>query len=516
MQKRNLFTQIEETHLSSNSFDLSHEVKMSSKFGLIYPVMWEECIPGDKHYISCYGLNRLAPLVAPVMQRFDIFFHTFFVPFRLLWEGYERYMTGGDDGIPVEPPIYPFIRFGSDLANGGLEDYLGMPTGSGIVGQTEDVSAMPFAAYQFIYNEYYRDQNLINKVAHVKLVDGNNTAFSGDLTTMRRRAWEHDYFTSCLPTAQKGQPVNIPLGSQRVVLEDGNFNMQLIKKAADHIGDDTIHPLWKTGTNELATDIGVPSVLDPNSTFVTEDSGEATTIADFRRAFKLQEFLEKSMRGGTRYSEFNLSMYGVRSPDARLQRPEYVTGSKTPFMISEVLNTTGTDDAPQGTMSGHGVAISDGYGGSYYCQEHGIIMTLMSIIPKTSYQQGIPKKFIKINDRYETYFKQFEGVGEQAVERREVYAWQGETGKQPFGYIPRYSEYKFANSRVSGDFRSSLDFWHDGRIFSSAPSLNQQFIECTPDTRIFAVEDGTDYVWQHIHVKHKATRKMAYYGTPHF
>ena len=130
--------------------------------------------------------------------------------------------------------------------------------------------------------------------------------------------------------------------------------------------------------------------------------------------------------------------------------------------------------------------------------------------------QGIPKKFLKINDRYETFFKQFEGVGEQAVENREVYAFQGATGSEPFGYIPRYSEYKFANSRVAGDFRTTLDYWHDARIFASAPALNQEFIECTPDTRIFAVEDGTDYIWQHIHVKHKAVRKMAYYGSPHF
>jgi len=516
MQKKNLFTQVEMTHLDSNSFDLSHDVKMSSKFGLLYPVMWEECIPGDKHYISCYGLNRLAPLVAPVMQRFDIFFHTFFVPFRLLWESYEVYMTGGDDGAPVEAPVYPFFNLqGVDIPIGSLGDYLGLPAGSGST-DTEEVSAMPFAAYQLIYNEYFRDQNLINKVPNVKLIDGSNNGTYSTLSTVRRRAWEHDYFTSCLPTAQKGQPVNIPLGSQRVILEDGNFNPQLIRKASDHTLSGAGAGLVLTGTHEFSDAAGELKVLDPNSTFVTDDTGEATTIADLRRAFKLQEFLEKSMRGGTRYSEFNLSMYGVRSPDARLQRPEYITGSKTPFVVSEVLNTTGTDDAPQGAMSGHAVAIADGYGGSYYCQEHGIIMTIMSILPKTSYQQGIPKKFLKINDRYETYFKQFEGVGEQAVEKREVYAWQGATGKEPFGYIPRYSEYKFANSRVSGDFRTTLDFWHDGRIFATPPSLNQQFIECTPDTRIFAVEDGTDYVWSHIHVKHKATRKMAYYGTPHF
>lgn len=530
MNKKNLFTQVERTHLNSNVFDLSHDVKMSCKFGYLYPVMWEDCIPGDKHFISIEAILRAAPLVAPVMHMWNLYFHSFFVPYRLLWTGrnsaggqtkYEQYMTGGDETVPVEPPVWPYFELvPKNIVDSPLCQHLGLPINLAnptALTPSEKVSAMPFYAYQMIYNEYYRPQTLVNRYRD-QAADGNNNTYTSVLE-LRKRSWEHDYFTSALTSAQKGYPVNIPLGSQRVVLEPAPSNMQLIRFASDH-------SLYNIATQNIASGGAVPSelsinsgpqvVLDPNSTLVTDDTGEATTIADLRRAFRLQEFLELSMRGGTRYAEFNLEMFGVKSPDGRLQRPEYITGSKSPIVISEVLNTTGTDDAPQGAMAGHGVSIANGRGASYYCTEHGIIMTIMSVVPKTAYQQGIAKKFLKINNRFEHYFKQFEGIGEQEILKKEVMAFQGSVGEETFGYIPRYSEYKFANSRVAGDFMTTLDYWHTGRQFASMPGLNQAFVECTPDTRNFAVEDGTDYLWSQVFVKHKAVRKMSYFGSPHF
>ena len=209
-------------------------------------------------------------------------------------------------------------------------------------------------------------------------------------------------------------------------------------------------------------------------------------------------------------------MFGVFSSDKRLQRAEYITGVKTPVVISEVLNTTGTDDAPQGSMAGHGVSVTQGNYGNYFCEEHGWIIGIMSVIPDTAYQQGVPKKFLKTTP-FDYYFEQFAHIGEQAIQNQELYLHSTAAERtETFGYIPRYAEYKFENNRVAGDFRSTLDFWHLGRQFSSLPALNQTFIECVPDTRIFAVEDGTDYLWAHVYNKVKAVRKMPFFGSPHF
>ena len=231
----------------------------------------------------------------------------------------------------------------------------------------------------------------------------------------------------------------------------------------------------------------------------------------------MQEWLEKNARGGTRYIESILSHFGVKSSDARLQRPEYITGVKSPVIISEVLNTTGEDGGlPQGTMAGHGIAVSSGKSGSYYCEEHGFIIGIMSILPKTAYQQGIPKQFLK-KDTLDYYFPSFANIGEQEVKNNELFAYTA-SAEDTFGYVPRYAEYKYMPSRVAGDFRTTLDYWHLGRIFETQPALNQTFIECKPEntTRIFAVEDGTDPLFCHVLNKIQAVRPMPKFGTPMF
>jgi hypothetical protein len=246
---------------------------------------------------------------------------------------------------------------------------------------------------------------------------------------------------------------------------------------------------------------------------------EATTINDLRRAFKLQEFLEKNARGGTRYIEQNKVQFGVNSSDARLQRPEYITGTKSPIVISEVLNTTGNEGAdalPQGNMAGHGIAVSGGEPKSYYCEEHGYIIAIMSIMPKASYSQGIPKHFLKKHP-LEYYWPSFANIGEQEIQQQEIYAYENNP-ETLFGYTPRYAEYKFMPNRIAGDFRTSLNFWTLNRQFATPPTLSQQFIECDPaDTlRIFAVQDGTDPIWVQVVNKIQARRKMPVYGTPTF
>lgn len=511
MSKKNLFKQVEMTHLKSNVFDLSHDVKLSMKMGNLVPIMCEPVIPGDNWRIGCESLIRFAPLVAPVMHRMDVTMHYFFCPNRLVWPAWETYIAGTKSG--TDEPTHPFITLNGNSANPTvlpLANYFGIPF-SGDGGQTENINALPFAMYQKIYNEYYRDQNLISE-ARDFCVDGNNSAFAANLLVMQKRAWEHDYFTACLPNPQQGASVSLPLGT--VELNGASTNAGVIVDAATQTPLAPGGPLSIGLGGELLSDDvgGVQSAYDPNGTLQVG----ATTISDLRRATKLQEWLEKAMRGGNRYIEFIRSMFGVQSSDKRLQRPEYITGIKSPVVISEVLNTTGTEDLPQGNMAGHGVSVVSGEYGSYYAEEHGYIIGIMSVMPKTAYQQGIPKHFLKINDKYEHYFEQFAHIGEQEVLERELKAFTSGYGSNTFGYIPRYSEYKFANNRTAGDFQTTLDYWTLTRQFATGPALNQTFIECVPDTRIFAVEDGTDYLWCHVYNKVSARRKMAFFGTPRF
>jgi hypothetical protein len=384
-------------------------------------------------------------------------------------------------------------------------DYMGVPPNNTTNANISQVSALPFAAYQAIYNEYYRDQNLIPSIDY-KLLDGDqggSAEIQDRFLKLRNRAWEHDYFTSSLPFAQKGAAVDIPLGSisgNAEVLINSNSEVDL-----------TGTPFNVNVDNQLAGDIEANKLFAKTNGLNTS----STTINDLRRAYRLQEWLEKNARGGTRYIESILSHFGVRSSDKRLQRPEYITGVKTPIIISEILNTTGENAGlPQGNMAGHGISVSSGKSGTYFCEEHGYIIGIMSVMPKTAYQQGIPRTFLK-RDTLDYYFPTFANIGEQEVKVEELFAYTANKNNT-FGYVPRYAEYKYMPSRVAGDFRTTLDYWHLGRIFNNEPALNKSFVECKPSdtTRIFAVEDGTDPLYCHVYNKIQAVRPMPKYGTP--
>lgn len=509
MANKNLFNSILLKKPKSNVFDLTHDVKMSMKFGYLTPVLTMECVPGDNFKIGCESLIRFAPLVSPVMHRMDVTVHYFFVPNRLVWENFEEWIN---DVETLTPPAFPTLTFGGaqiGVGNGDLADYLGLPnTGVGDDVETE-LSAIPFAAYQLIYNEYYRDQNLVEEVEYA-LVDGSNMDNQEDLITIRRRAWEHDYFTAALPWAQKGQAVELPILADVTLKDETTLPGQFVK-IADHddfnTGNVTMGGVPPNGGIDIG---GAPHVYDPMGSL--EVNGATTTINDLRRAEKLQEWLELAARAGSRYTETIRAFFGVQPQDARLQRPEYITGVKSPVVISEVLNTTG-ETLPQGNMAGHGVSVVSGQYGSYFCQEHGYIIGIMSVLPKTAYQNGIPKHFLKINDRYEWYWPQFAHLGEQEVSKREIFAWQN-YDEVVFGYVPRYSEYKYMPSRVAGDFKTTLSFWHLGRQFVDTPALNEDFIECNPRTDVFAVDDNTDYLYCHVLNKIRAVRPMPKFGTP--
>ncbi len=501
---KNIFNSIQLKKPKKNFFDLTHDVKLSTNMGQLTPILTLEVVPGDSIELGCESIIRFAPMTAPVMHRMDVTMHYFFVPNRILWDNWEKFITNNGPNGTGPDIVAPYLRYGYDFGNPENRlflDYLGVPTPP--LGATQaNISALPMAAYQCVYNEYYRDQNLIAPVNY-KLIDGDNNADFLNLTTLRNRAWEHDYFTSSLPFAQKGAAVDIPLGAVN--------------------GDANIYYNASYNTTLSGTPASVTLLGDVNTGVDTEMYAqtdgltvEPTTINDLRRAYRLQEWLEKNARGGTRYIESILSHFGVKSSDARLQRPEYITGVKTPVVISEVLNTSGTEgELPQGNMAGHGIAVSSGKSGSYYAEEHGYIIGIMSVMPKTAYQQGIPRTFLKL-DPLDYFWPSFANIGEQEVKLQELYAFTA-NADDTFGYVPRYAEYKYMPSRVAGDFRNSLDYWHLGRIFGSEPTLSQEFIECTPEdtARIFAVTDpDSQKLYCHVLNKIKAVRPMPKYGTP--
>ena len=519
---QNIFNSVKMVKPRLNSFDLTHDHKFSCNMGQLIPCCVLEASPGDKFKIGAQSLIRFAPLVSPVMHRFDATVHYFFVPNRIVWPGWEDFITRTE--VAGSVPAFPTLNISNSGSNWTpLLDHFGIPNPADNSPANEDeiISAIPLAAYQMIYNEYYRDQNLVAEVDW-ELNNGDNTA-NADLRTLRNRAWEHDYFTSALPFAQKGAAVEMP--AQEVVLDPQAVADDVRQQLLDStMTPDPSEPLGSSptgawlGTN--ATDAN-PLWLDPRGSLITD----GTTINDLRRAVALQKWYEKNARGGTRYIEHIRAHFGVVSSHKRLQRPEYITGVKTPLRISEVLNTTGdtgaADPLPQGNMSGHGIGVIESdRAGYFFAEEHGFVIGIMSILPKTAYQQGIPKHFLKTTDAFDYFFPDFEHIGEQAIDARELYAFNTPAGNvDTFGYTPRYAEYKFALNRVSGDFRDSLDTWHAGRKFSVQPSLNANFVTMfsTETDRIFAV---TTAAVQKMYVHHlnriKAVRPMAKYGIPTF
>lgn len=501
-----IFSRTPRTKVYENTFDLSHERKFSMKFGQLTPMLVQECVPGDKWTISTSQLVRFAPLVAPVMHQVSVYCHFFFVPNRILWSNFEDFITGGEDG--TESPAFPFITLVNAIP-GSLADYMGIPQ----LINNSAVNALPFAAYNKIYNDYYRDQNLIDALEY-KLNDGSNTAFA---PTLQNRAWQHDYFTSALPWTQRGPEATLPLGDNApVIINTDNAGVTTAYK------DSSLTNVAADGALDVNLGFVVDSDADPvflNNEYLYEadlSGATAASINDLRQAFRLQEWLEKNARGGSRYTEVILSHFGVTSSDARLQRPEYIGGSSTPVSISEVLQTQSSDTVtPQGNMAGHGVSAGGSQPYSYFCEEHGFIMGLMSVMPKSSYQQGLPKVWTKF-DKFDYFYPSFAHLGEQPVLNKELYfnTTDGEND-DVFGYTPRYAEYKYIPSSVHGEFKTTLNFWHMGRAFQARPYLNKQFIEMQDNeiSRVFAVTDS-EKLYVHTYHRIKAKRKMPIYGIP--
>lgn len=507
MKQLNIFNTVRSEHLRSNMFDLSHSVKLSGKMGNLMPVMCEEAVPGDRFNLKCDSFIRFQPMISPVMHEFNQTVHYFFVPNRLLWDNWEKFIsqqsTGGIPMIQVD---------GTWTASEQLmADYLGVPPFIAPNATTPTtINALPFAAYQLIYDVWYRDQNLIAS-NWAKLVDG--TQARGVFATLRKRAWMHDYFTAALPTTQFGSAISLPLGNVRLSpnwVGSSSPYPRFVDRATGAPITGDVEQL--TAPDHIHMKLAAPGEMafDPQGSLEVTP----TTINSLRRAEALQKYLEAIMRGGHRYYEFLETVFNVRSQDARLQRPEYITGTSAPVIISEVLNTGGDNGAvPQGTLAGHGVSVAAGYNGAYEAKEHGWVIAILSVMPKPQYQQMLPKKFTK-TDPLEFFTPQLANIGEQAVLNQEIFAY-GAAPTGVFGYEPQYTEYKYVPSRVCGDFRTTLNFWHAGRIFAAQPTLSQAFIEMdeTQVNRIFAVSGG-DHLLIELYHKVMARRNMPRFGQP--
>lgn len=482
--------------MKRSKHSLSHYVLSTFDMGQLVPVGNFEVLPGDSVRMSTSALIRVSPLMAPVMHPVTVRIHHWFVPYRILWPDFEDFITGGPDGTGAETPFPTVPLAGVVEGPKFLGDYMGVPfPGAGYTNGLT-VNALPFRAYNMIWSEFYRDQDLQDPVS----IEDEDT--DGNYFALRNIAWEKDYFTSARPWTQKGPDVTLPISGTAPVV---STNQQPIFREAD-VNSAKGGFRTAAGVSPLNTQLNAlgggftgntPLVFD-DPTGLRADLAAATssTVNEVRLAFALQRYQEARAQYGSRYTEY-LRYLGVRSSDARLQRPEYLGGGRTVINFSEVLRTGNEgagapEETPIGEMRGHGISAMRSRRFVRFFEEHGIVLSLASVRPRTMYTESLDRQWSH-STKEDFWQKELEQIGQQEVLNKEVYAPHADPNGV-FGYQDRYAEYRHKQSYVTSEFRNLMSDWHLARSFASPPALNSSFITCVPSKRVHA-EQTQNSLW---------------------
>lgn len=510
------FDATEDAEIQRSSFDRSRTHKTTFDAGLVIPVYLDEVLPGDTHTVRMQGFARMATPIYPIMDNLKIDTHFFFVPTRLVWDNWEKFLGAQDDpGDSIDYTI-PVMSVDVAYTENSIFDYLGLP-----VGETGyEHSALPLRAYNLIWNEWFRDQN-INNSLNVLTDDGPDGAGN---YTVRRRNKRHDYFTSAAPSPQRGESIPLPIGTEAPVLGIGETAQAYTRTPTGVMEADgtltayTDASLVGTDGNWYIESLEVPGGGD-RYPYIRADLANATgaTINQLRQAYQVQRMLERDMRGGTRIPEVLWAHFRVRSDDARLQRPEFLGGGTSHVTVSPIAATVPSVSGPLGTLAGIGVSNLNQHGFSKSFTEWGYIIGVVSVRADLTYQQGLDRLWSR-QTRYDFFWPALAHLGEQAVLTKEIYCDGSSTDDDVFGYQERYAEYRYSRSLVTGTFRSSaaapLDAWHLSQDFGAAPVLNSVFIrEDPPMDRVLAVTDEPQFIFDSL-FNVRSVRPLPVYGTP--
>lgn len=527
---QHLFSQVPTAQIPRSKFNRSHGLKTTFDSGYLVPIFVDEVLPGDTFSMDCTLFARVATLISPIMDNMYMDTFWFFVPERLLFDHFQAMCGEQDNPTDSTDYLFPTVKSptGTGFEVGSIADYFGLPTGI----PNLEVRAEPFRAYNLIYNEWFRDENLQESLPFTKADSDQYTNYK-----LVRRGKRHDYFTSALPWPQKGPGVELPFGGTAAltVADNASLNMpagylapsvdrnalgffptNLSLNAESASGFDNYETNTISGYGANPQNFPLKAI---NGVNVDLSSATSITINQFREAFQIQRWYERAARGGTRYTEIIRSFFGVISPDARLQRPEYLGGSSNRIDVNVIPQTSGTTDvSPQANLSAFAVATNGrGNGFSKSFTEHGWIIGLVNVRADLTYQQGINRMWTR-STKFDMYWPTFAFLGEQAVLNKEIYAQGTEEDDKVFGYQERYAEYRYAPSQVTGKFRStyaqSLDSWHLAQKFENLPKLSPEFIvDNPPIDRVVAVPSEPQFLldaWFNL----SCVRPMPVYGVP--